>query len=596
MRRFLPVVVLLVTLFFTKTSNAADPKIELSLDRQLGDMVTALSKYNRMVETDDDVTLGLGVDSACAANALRKTYAVLAETDGVVGTVRSFKATLDSAKLGIPVGRLGEAAEIVVEYLESTDAADFEQRLQQWAAKQIAKGGLKGGLKSLLPPGVGQDFDDTRTIGWILDHAIDAVTDALKQAPLSTERAWNHPQCDGKMTFQLVPPTNGAAGAFTFVVQGDCRCQWPHGSPVELGQFVVHGEMLLNARAVVNGKDVAIVISGEVPRYFVDKAVCNACGGSAGGRVVVPAPETPSTPTLKVTPVLQAAYPECEKWALQESGATLATAQQDAALPDLKRKLAATEADVATRKERLARAESERFACTSDLKSALTKPNAQQTVTELDFRCTDLAREVRFLKDYISRAEATGDRQRDEVARAERARAYHEKEIAEARAKKTQCERMAYKPKKTSWLGPRIEMRVGPVVDVVKNDRQVALAAAGSVGVLDNGRGRISASVQMHALIDETTLLVPIGYEHVVPIGSSAVTLVPRVSGGYAFQSFTKSSDKFHYGVVLPELGLHVAITDRLVFGIDPGSFPVLINKSGASVFWRPTFMIGLTL
>src|SRR5690242_8291698 len=109
MRKVLSILVALVALLASLRVEAAPPKIEVSLDRQLGDMVSALSKYNRMVTTGDDVALGPNVDSACAASALRKSYAVLAETEVIMAMVRSFKTTLDLAKLALPIGKLGDA-------------------------------------------------------------------------------------------------------------------------------------------------------------------------------------------------------------------------------------------------------------------------------------------------------------------------------------------------------------------------------------------------------------------------------------------------------------------------------------------------------
>jgi hypothetical protein len=272
-------------------------------------------------------------------------------------------------------------------------------------------------------------------------------------------------------------------------------------------------------------------------------------------------------------------------------------AQDDAVLPDLRRKVVATETDLATRKERLPRAESERLACTNDLNAAVAaKPIQPQAVSDLTVRCSDLTREVRFLKRYIARIEAAAEPLRDELARAERERAQHEKEAADARSKRLECERNGCKPKRTPWLGPRVEIVAGPSMGVVKPDIQLALGAAGSVGFLDHGHGRIAAAVQMHMRRDRTTILVPLGYEHVVPIGSSGVYLVPRVSGGYAFESFTRSPTSSHYGVILPELGVRIPIVDKVVIGLDPVSFPVLVDKSGASVSWRPMLAAGLTL
>jgi tetratricopeptide (TPR) repeat protein len=124
---------------------------------------------------------------------------------------------------------------------------------------------------------------------------------------------------------------------------------------------------------------------------------------------------------------------------------------------------------------------------------------------------------------------------------------------------------------------------------------EAVLQLEAGYSVLKNGNGYVLIPLQFHLSDSLRLIMIPVGfqYDFKLPVNNLYVGL--RGSLGYAVGFADGAAAPYvmngaqvtHWGLFIPEANLKYVVKGRVNLGLQPVSFPVLFNGSGAVAYYR---------
>jgi hypothetical protein len=148
----------------------------------------------------------------------------------------------------------------------------------------------------------------------------------------------------------------------------------------------------------------------------------------------------------------------------------------------------------------------------------------------------------------------------------------------------------------------RVSLGLGPSFGLHDEDTQVAFEVQGSLAVTPDHQGAVVASPQVQALGGSNTIvMLPVGFEYLVPLGDTGLYGEGRLSAGYAAQIFSLSgvpSQTQSFALVMPEAGLRYLVQahgmGQLHVGVDAVSVPFFFASGGWGASYRAVVYGGM--